>query len=159
MSPARRAAGSPTLDIADVQLTLLKRMPTAGGEVLHAMKVNEPGFGGFGEAYFSTVEPGAVKAWKRHHRMILNLVVPTGSIRFVIHDDREGSSTYGIFSEVILSKEYYFRLTIPPMLWMGFQCVGKEAGLLLNIANIPHDPDEVDRKEIDEFDFDWRMKP
>jgi dTDP-4-dehydrorhamnose 3,5-epimerase len=159
MWSGKRAGGRSTLDIADVRLTPLKRIPSASGEVLHAMKVDDPGFARFGEAYFSTIEPGAVKAWKRHHKMILNLVVPIGSIRFVIHDDREGSSTYGVFDEVVLSKDYYYRLTIPPMLWMGFQCVGKVAGILLNVANIPHDPNEVDRKEIDEFDFDWRMKP
>lgn len=122
------------------------------------MKSSDQGYAGFGEAYFSTIEPGAVKAWKRHRKMILNLVVPIGSIRFVIHDDREESSTYGVFNEVVLSKDNYCRLTIPPMLWMGFQGTGKETGLLLNVASILHDPDEVDRKEINEFDFDWSMK-
>ena len=38
------------------------------------------------------------------------------------------------------------RLTVPPMLWMGFQGVGDATAMLLNVANMPHDPDEVDRK-------------
>lgn len=146
------------LTINGVKLTPLKHIETPGGDVLHAMKNNDPGFAGFGEAYFSAVEPGAVKAWKRHHDMTLNLVVQIGSIRFVIYDDREGSSTYGVFNEVVLSRDYYYRLTVPPMLWMGFQCVGNVTGMLLNVANIPHDANEVDRKKIDELDFDWRMK-
>lgn len=122
------------------------------------MKSNDPGYAGFGEAYFSTIEPGTVKAWKRHRRMVLNLVVPIGSIRFVIHDDREGSPTYGEFNEVVLSKDNYYRLTISPMVWMGFQGVGKTPGLLLNIASIPHEPNEADKREIDKFDFDWSIK-
>ena len=27
--------------------------------------------------------------------------------------------------------------------------------LILNIANIEHDPNEVDRKEIDKINYDW----
>lgn len=144
--------------IDGVKLTLLKQIATSGGDVLHAMKNSDPGFVGFGEAYFSTVEPGAIKAWKRHREMTLNIVVPIGSIRFVIHDDREGSPNYGVFDEVVLSKDNYCRLTIPPMLWMGFQCIGNVTGMLLNVASIPHDANEVDRKKIDEFDFDWSVK-
>lgn len=146
------------LKIDGVRLTPLKSIATPGGDVLHAMKNSDPGFAGFGEAYFSTVEPGAVKAWKRHHEMVLNLIVPIGSILFVILDDREESPTRGVFDEVVLSRDYYYRLTVPPMLWMGFQCTGNIPGMLLNVANIPHDPTEVDRKEIDEVVFDWRMK-
>lgn len=146
------------VSIDGVKLTPLKHIATPGGDVLHAMKNCDPGFAGFGEAYFSTIEPGAVKAWKRHHEMVLNLVVPIGSIRFVIHDARQGSPTYGIFYDVVLSKDHYYRLTIPPMLWMGFQGVDEIVSMLLNVANIPHDPNEADRKNIDEFDFDWRPK-
>jgi len=29
--------------------------------------------------------------------------------------------------------------------------------LLLNIANIPHCPDEAVKKELDEIEFDWRI--
>ncbi len=35
---------------------LLKRIPTAGGEVRYALKAGDPGFAGFGEAYFSSVD-------------------------------------------------------------------------------------------------------
>ena len=33
---------------------------------------------GFEEAYFSLIDKDAVKAWKRHKTMTLNLVVPLG---------------------------------------------------------------------------------
>lgn len=145
-------------DIVDLKLTSLKQISTPGGDVLHAMKSGDPGYAGFGEAYFSIIEPGAVKAWKRHREMTLNLVVPIGSIRFVIFDDRTNSPTFGVFNEVILSRKYYYRLTIPPMLWMGFQGVGTVPGMLLNVADIPHDFNEADRKNVNEFEFDWSVK-
>ena len=139
--------------IDGVILTPLNIINTPGGNVMHAMKGSSPGFSKFGEAYFSQVHTGAVKAWKRHKRMVLNLVVPVGEIRFVLFDDRYTSS--GQFQEVILSKDRYFRLTVPPMIWMGFQGLDSDVSLLLNIADIEHTPLESDRKTIDSIKFEW----
>ena len=74
--------------ITGVLQTPLKMIDVPGGDVLRAMKRSDLGYLGFGEAYFSTVELGAVKAWKRHRKMVLNLIVPIGAVRFVIYDDR-----------------------------------------------------------------------
>jgi dTDP-4-dehydrorhamnose 3,5-epimerase len=54
-----------------------------------------------------------------------------------------------------LSKEYYNRLTVPPRVWVGFQGIGKDTNLLLNIANIPHDDNEVDQVPLKSFDYSW----
>lgn len=144
--------------IEDLIFTSLKVINTPGGDVLHAMKYTDNGYNGFGEAYFSIVEPGLVKAWKRHREMTLNLIVPIGRIRFVIHDDRQNSSTYGVFQEILLSKENYGRITVPPLVWIGFQGVGGHTNMLLNISNIPHDTNEQDRKALEVFDYDWDLK-
>lgn len=139
--------------IKDVLLTPLKIINVPDGKVLHAMKKIDPGFCDFGEAYFSEVEPKKVKAWKRHKEMTLNLIVPKGEIRFVLFDDR--TNTQSQFQEVILSAKNYHRLTIPPMIWVGFQGLSSNNSMLLNIANLMHDPEEVDRKNINEIEFDW----
>jgi len=123
------------------------------GDVMHAMKSHDPGFSGFGEAYFSVVSYNAIKAWKRHHEMTLNLVVPVGKIRFVLFDDRKVSNTQ--FQEVIISKDNYCRLTVPPMVWIGFQGLSDNGSMLLNIANIEHNPHEVDKKNIEQIEFNW----
>ncbi|MBF0328449.1 MAG: dTDP-4-dehydrorhamnose 3,5-epimerase family protein [Nitrospirae bacterium] len=140
-----------------VILTPLKIIPHPQGDVLHAIKSSEPGFAGFGEAYFSTVKNREIKAWKRHKRMTLNLVVPSGCIKFVLYDDRRNSSTYGNFFEVILSKHNYMRLTVPSGIWSGFQGLDTNLNLLLNIANIEHDPTEADSAAIDEIAYDWGL--
>lgn len=139
--------------IEDVILTPLKIIDVPDGKVFHAIKKIDPGFHDFGEAYFSEIEPKKVKAWKRHREMTLNLVVPNGEIRFVLFDDREDISAK--FQEVILSTKNYYRLTVPPMIWVGFQGLSKTNSLLLNIANFMHDPEEVDRKNINDIEFDW----
>jgi len=137
----------------EILLTPLNIIKTPGGNVLHAMKKNEYGFNEFGEAYFSEIEHKAVKAWKRHRSMTLNLIVPIGAIRFVLLDDRPVGS--GELSQIVLSRDNYQRLTIPPMVWVGFQGVSNGTSMLLNIANITHSPDEVNVKEINEINFNW----
>jgi len=141
--------------IAGLTLTPLSILPAADGEVLHGIRADSAGFRGFGEAYFSTVGYRAVKAWKRHRLMTLNIVVPVGEIRFVIHDDRSGSASNGATQDFVLSRDNYKRLTVPPGVWMGFQGLGGELNLLLDVTDMPHDPSEADRCAVDAIGYDW----
>ena len=139
--------------IDDLIITNLKIIKIPDGDVMHVLKATENSFNGFGEAYFSNIRGGAIKAWKRHKKMKLNLTVPYGKIKFVLFDDRDKKNCK--FHEVIISKEKYQRLTVPPMIWMGFQGLSKQDSLLINIANIEHDPTEVEKINIQEINFDW----
>jgi dTDP-4-dehydrorhamnose 3,5-epimerase len=145
-----------SIKIEGVEITPLKIISLEGGDVLHAMKDSDVGFNGFGEAYFSIVEYGTVKAWKRHRSMTSNLIVPAGVVRFVMFDDYRKKDKSNLFEEITLSKENYCRLTVPPMVWFGFKGKGKNLNLVLNIADIKHDPMESDHKNIEEIEFDWR---
>jgi dTDP-4-dehydrorhamnose 3,5-epimerase len=138
--------------IDGVLITDLDIIDSPGGSVMHAMKKTSAGYKGFGEAYFSKIDKGLIKAWKRHNDMTLNLVVPFGEIRFILFDDREVLNTK--FQEIIISANNYCRLTVPPMIWMGFQGLDNTS-FLLNIANIEHDPSEVDTKHINKIKFNW----
>jgi dTDP-4-dehydrorhamnose 3,5-epimerase len=140
--------------IKDVVVTPLDLIDTPGGMVMHAMKDTSTGFAGFGEAYFSQIYNGSIKAWKRHKEMTLNLVVPIGEIKFVLFDDRNGLKQ---FQEIVISKSNYCRLTIPPMIWVGFQGLYDDASTILNIANIEHNPKEVDRLKLDKINYDWGL--
>jgi dTDP-4-dehydrorhamnose 3,5-epimerase len=136
-----------------VLITSLDIIDVPGGNVMHAMKATDAGYFDFGEAYFSEINHNAIKAWKRHREMTLNLVVPVGKIRFVLFDDRDELN--GKFQEVIISRDNYCRLTIPSMVWIGFQGLSASGSILLNIANIEHNPAEVDKKNIEEIEFNW----
>ena len=96
-----------------------------------------------------------IKGWNRHKRMTLNLVVPKGEATFVIYDDREGSRSNGSFFTVGLSSSNYQRLTVPPGLWIAFKGNGKKTNLILNVANMEHDSNELDRLDLDQIDYDW----
>ena len=125
------------------------------GDVYHGMKKSDNGFDGFQEAYFSTVHSKVIKPWKKHFRMTLNLIVPVGEIRFVLYDDRDDSPTRNKYMDVSLSLDNYQRLTIPPNVWLAFQGTGSSTNLLINIANIEHDPTEVVREKLVRFNFQW----
>jgi len=142
--------------INGVLLTPLKIIKTESGDVLHSIKSSSQGFNGFGEAYFSEVKPNAIKGWKMHNIMTLNISVPIGKIRFVLFDERSSSDKK--FQEVIISKENYFRLTVPPRVWLAFQGLSKSNSLLLNVANVAHDPKESVIKDLHEINFDWSNK-
>ena len=134
-----------------ILVTPLKRIPTVGGDVMHAVKNSDNGFNNFGEVYFSWVEHGVIKAWKYHQRMTMNLVVPMGEIRFVFHLTNQKNS----FRTENIGEERYLRLTVPPGIWFGFQGIASERSLLTNLADMAHDPDEVIRKKTSEIIYNW----
>ena len=49
----------------------------------------------------------------------------------------------------------YCRITVKPKTWFGFKGLNSPSSLILNIADMPHDSHEVERKEINFFNFDW----
>ena len=140
------------ITINEIITTPLKRIPVLGGDVLHAMKKTDNGFSGFGESYFSLLLSGVVKAWKKHLKMTLNLIVPMGKVRFVFMDND------GLFRVETIGDNNYARLTIPPGIWFGFKGDFENTSLVLNIANIEHSPDEVERKEVNKIKYNWSNK-
>jgi len=145
------------INIEGVILTPLKKIRHPKGDVFHGIKKRDVGFTGFGEAYFSTIKNSEIKGWNRHKRMTLNLVVPIGEVTFVIYDDIGGSKSKGKFFKVTLSQINYQRLTIPPGLWMAFKGNGNKTNLILNVASIEHNPNEIDRLDLGQVDYDWGL--
>lgn len=138
------------ISLGDILITPLARIPAPGGDVLHVMKKNDAGYAGFGEAYFSWVAANAAKAWKRHTRMTMNVVVPVGQVRFVFY--LENSEEFRV-DEIGIAR--YARLTVPPGIWFGFQGMAEHQSLILNIPNIPHDPNEVEHLGLSDVKYDW----
>lgn len=132
-----------------VILTPLKQIYTPKGDVFHAIKKSDNGFAGFGEAYFSFVNKGDIKGWKKHTKMTLNLIVPVGEIEFVVYDENSKE-----FFSVMLSQKNYQRLSVAPGLWMAFRGLD-ENNLLLNLANIEHDPSEALTCDINEIKYEF----
>ena len=119
----------------------LKIITLEGGDVMHALKANEDEFIGFKEAYFSTIKENRIKAWKRHLKMTMNLVVPIGKVQFNFYNNEKK-----LLNNIIIGKENYCRITVPPMIWFGFKGLSNSTSFILNISNELHDPKEVERQ-------------
>ena len=147
--------------IEGVEIVPLRQIADARGKVMHMLRADAPHFKGFGEIYFSTVNAGAVKAWHAHKKMVRNYAVPVGMIRLVLYDDRADSVTRGEVQEIRLGAEHYNLVVIPPMVWSGFAGLGGENALVANCASLPHDPDEVERRDFNDnrIPYDWSAAP
>ena len=132
--------------IEGVSFQPLKVISDERGAVLHMLRNSDPFFKGFGEIYFSEINPGIVKAWKRNKKQTQNLAVPMGIIHLVIYDDRPNSVTSGVLFDCILGRpENYNLIRIPPFLWYGFQCLGEVPALIANCADRPHNNTESEK--------------
>jgi len=141
--------------ISGVIITPLKKIINPLGDIYHGFKKSDIGFIDFKEAYFSSINYKSIKSWKKHNKMTLNLIVPVGKIRFVLYDDRKDTLTKGNFIDISLSLDNYCRLTVPPNVWMAFKGEGKSLNLLLNIADLYHDPKEIKRLDLDNIIYKW----
>ncbi len=146
--------------IDGVQIVPLRQIVDERGKVMHMLRADAAHFQGFGEIYFSVVNPGAIKAWHMHRRMTLNYAVPVGQIKFVLFDDRTASPTRGEVQELYLGPDSYNLVVVPPMVWNGFKGIATGPTLVANCASIPHDPAEIERKSP--FDpsipYDWSIR-
>jgi dTDP-4-dehydrorhamnose 3,5-epimerase len=133
-----------------VLFTPLNIVPVPAGDVMHAMRRSSPGFTDFGEAYFSCLQPGALKGWKRHRKMTLNLVVPVGLVSFAVIDMESGAGR-----RYELGPASYGRLTVPPGLWVAFRNMSAALSMILNLADLEHDLNEEDRADSHRFAFNW----
>tara|TARA_B100001057_G_C22657513_1_gene874573 strand:+ start:57 stop:482 length:426 start_codon:yes stop_codon:yes gene_type:complete len=135
--------------ISDIIISKENKITVPDGDIYHALKKSDIGFNTFGEAYFSFIKYNKIKAWKKHRLMTLNLLVPIGSVKFVFFDNNK-------FKVHIIGQDHYFRLTVPPGIWFGFQGLSKGENLIINIADINHSDKEVEKKNIDQINYEWK---
>ena len=142
--------------IDGIKITPLKQVVDERGKIMHMIRNDSKIFEKFGEIYFSTVNPGFVKAWHLHKENTLNYVCIKGKVKLVLFDDRKDSSTTGQHQELILSPEDYFLVTIPPFIWNGFKGLSDSDSIIANCMTLPHNEKEMIRK--DSFDKNFTYK-
>lgn len=146
--------------IQGVQVIPLKRIPDERGTVLHMLKSTDAHFRTFGEIYFSTVYPGAVKGWHLHRRMTLNYACVFGRIKLVLFDGRKGSKTRNRLMELFLGPDDYSLVIIPPNVWNGFKGLTDPYSIVANCATHPHDPSQSVRLDPykNRIPYNWARK-
>jgi dTDP-4-dehydrorhamnose 3,5-epimerase len=146
--------------IEGVQLHPLRKIPDERGCIMHMLRRDDPLYEEFGEIYFSVIYPQVVKGWHIHKKMTLNYAVISGMIKLVLYDDRDGSPTEGNLMELFIGEENYTLVKIPPLIWNGFKGIGCKKSIVANLASIPHDPSEIERKDplSKDIPYDWEIK-
>ena len=145
------------MNIKDILITQLKIISDQRGKVMHMMRNDSSVFKSFGEIYFSTIFNNSIKAWHLHKKAVLNYACIKGKVKLALFDDRKESSTFGQYAEYIITPEDYFLITIPSYIWNGFKGLGQSESIVANCINLPHDENEMIRKDHDDeyFKYNW----
>ncbi|HOW43019.1 MAG TPA: dTDP-4-dehydrorhamnose 3,5-epimerase family protein [Candidatus Omnitrophota bacterium] len=146
--------------IKGVEVYPLRQIPDERGKIMHMLRCDDAHFEKFGEIYFSIVNPGAVKGWHLHKKMVLNYAVVAGMIKLALFDDRKNSPTKGRVQEIFTGEDNYCLIRIPPMVWNGFKGIGTRPAIVANCSTVAHDPKEIVR--LDPFNnhipYSWDLK-
>jgi dTDP-4-dehydrorhamnose 3,5-epimerase len=131
------------------QLHPLQRFNSKEGGTWRAIRSDAPGVLSIKETYFSWVNPGSIKAWKRHSISTCNFVVPVGNVEFVVHTHDEK------FEEITIGVDNYQRLVVPPNTWFGFRGKSDYPCLVMNTMDFLHDDRESEKSDLNLFNYKW----
>jgi dTDP-4-dehydrorhamnose 3,5-epimerase len=111
--------------------------------------------------YQIAIRPGKVKGWVVHREQDDRLFVVTGTIRFVLYDDREGSPTHGMINEIFAGERSRALIRIPRGVYHALQNVGHYDAHFVNMPTTPYrheDPDKL-RLPLDSDKIPFRFEP
>ena len=96
-----------------INLTSLDTISLDEGNIVKFLTSDSSSFAGFGEVYFSYINPQIIKGWKQHTSMTMNLTVVTGAVDFVFYD-----SNYNFFKSLSINSTQPSLLTVGPGYWL-----------------------------------------
>jgi len=148
--------------IDGVQVKELKILKDERGRLMEILRDDDPIFERFGQAYMTTCNPGYVKGWHYHKEQTDHFTCVSGKIRVVLYDSREGSKTKGEVNEFVLSLDEPKVVKIPPFVFHGFEAVGNEEAVVINVPTEHYNKEAPDEFRVNPFDndipFKWTSK-
>ncbi len=141
--------------ISGVVVKPLKQFPDERGKVMHMVRSTDEVFEKFGEIYFSTCNPNAVKAWKLHKKKTSIYCVVAGDAKIVLHDMREESESRGKTTEIKAGESNYILVKIPPGVAHGFKCISNKSAMIANLASEPYDSADNFDIEAEKINYTW----
>jgi dTDP-4-dehydrorhamnose 3,5-epimerase len=131
-----------------VKKNSLIKKKSKNGDVIKLINKKSNYYHGFGEVYISEIKHKKIKGWKKHTKMIMNLKVITGAVKFVFLTDNNK------FKKIILNDKSLNILTVPKNTIFGFQGI-KKINSIMNFANMKHTPGECLNIPLKNFDYNW----
>ncbi len=133
-----------------IKVTRMKIAKSPKGDVMQILKKKDLKKWNFQEAYISKIKFNKIKAWKYHKKMMLNLVVPKGKVKFVFYSYQNDR-----FRIIEIGEKKYSRLTVPPKIWFGFKGTGKTENMIINLSNYIWNPKEQKNMKKNKLKFNW----
>ena len=131
-----------------IKIYNFKTIKNSKGNILKILSSKNKNFKKIKEVYFSYVKSGSIKAWKKHNKIYLNLLVIKGRVKFVFFDGKEN------FKNILISENSNKRIYIPSGIWFGFKGLNKK-NLILSISSGIANEDEISRKNIKDIKYNW----
>lgn len=132
----------------------LMEIARAHGDELHAV-VHQ-----FGQVYLvGDHVRGTIRAYHKHAQTWDWFCIVHGAAKFVLKDDRQGSSTYGNMMTIVMSERAPKLLTVPPDVWHGWMSLEDDT-LLISIASHTYNREQPDETRIPPHSFTnvWRIR-
>jgi dTDP-4-dehydrorhamnose 3,5-epimerase len=126
----------------------LKVITDERGKIMKMADSNSALFEKFGEIYFSFINPGIIKGWKKHQAAIQLFSVPIGTIKFVIYDDRPDSPTKNELQEIECGEDNYQLIKMPANVWYSWKTTSTFPAMIASLTSEPHNPTEATSAEI-----------
>jgi dTDP-4-dehydrorhamnose 3,5-epimerase len=146
--------------IEGVKVKKLKVIPDERGRLMEILRRDDEVFIKFGQVYMTTAKPGIVKAWHWHKLQTDSFCCIYGKMRLALYDARRASPTYGEIQDFIMGIENPVVVQIPPEVYHGFKCIGKDEAIVINTVTEPYNHKNPDEYRIDPYDndidYDWR---
>lgn len=117
--------------IKKIKIFKLKKFKNVKGNVLRGFRKTDKFPGKSAEIYFSWLNKSAIKGWKLHKKMSMNLLVPLGKVRFVFFDGAK-------FKKIIIGEKNYCRIYVPNNIFFSFQNLSNDKSLIVNNSSIIH---------------------
>tara|TARA_B100002019_G_C21270871_1_gene602214 strand:+ start:4130 stop:4552 length:423 start_codon:yes stop_codon:yes gene_type:complete len=137
-------------NLKKIKVFELKKFKNTKGNVLRGFRKTDKYPGISAEIYFSWINKKAIKGWKLHKKMTMNLIVPVGTIKFVFYEDSK-------FKEIIIGDKNYSRIYVPNNIFFAFQNLSTKKSLVVNNASIIHQKkNEIVTKKLNEIDYKWK---
>ena len=137
-------------DLKNINILMIKKFKNPKGNVLRGFRKNDKYLENSAEIYFSWINKKAIKGWKLHKKMSMNLVVPIGKVKFVFYDGKN-------FKTVIVGEKNYNRIFVPNNIFFLFQNLYKQKSLVVNNASIIHqNKNETITISLNKINYKWK---
>jgi len=130
------------------------------GSLMEIFRCDDELFKKFGQVYYTTANPGMVKAWHYHKKQTDNFTCIKGTMRLVLYDDRKDSKTKGELMELLIDKKNPILVSIPPEVYHGFESATEEEAMAINIPTLPYNAKNPDEYRLpfntEKIKFKWK---